>query len=59
MSVQCNLPPFANAMLVDRSKFRGFREDDFLRISSCRYSARSPHLPEPCLWKDQNFANKF
>ena len=27
----------------------GFRED-FLRISSsCPYSARSPHSPEPCL----------
>ena len=35
-----------------------FRED-FLRISSCSYSARSSHSPEPCLWTDQNFANKF
>ena len=35
-----------------------FRED-FLRISSCPYSARSPHSPEPCLWTDQNFANNF
>ena len=26
----------------------GFRED-FLKISSCLYSARSPHSPEPCL----------
>ena len=26
----------------------GFGED-FLRISSCPYSARSPHSPEPCL----------
>ena len=34
-------------------------EEDFLRISSCPYSARSPHLPEPCLWTDQNFANNF
>ena len=33
-----------------------FRED-FLRISSCPYSARSPHSPEPCFWVDQNFAN--
>ena len=32
---------------------------DFLRISSCPYSARSPHSPEPCLWTDQNFANNF
>ena len=36
-----------------------FGEEDFLRISSCPYSARSPHSPEPCLWMDQNFANKF
>ena len=36
----------------------GFGEEDFLRISSCPYSARSPHSPEPCLWTDQNFANK-
>ena len=36
----------------------GFRED-FLRISSCSYSARSPHSQEPCLWTDQNFANNF
>ena len=31
----------------------GFREEDFLRISSCPYSARSPYSPEPCLWTDQ------
>ena len=37
----------------------GFGEEDFLRISSCPYSARSPHSPEPCLWMDQNFANNF
>ena len=37
----------------------GFREEGFLRISSCPYSARSPHSPEPCLWTDQNFANNF
>ena len=37
----------------------GFREEDFLRISSYRYSAPSPHSPEPCLWTDQNFANTF
>ena len=36
-----------------------FREEDFLRISSCPYSARSPHSPEPCLWMDWNFANNF
>ena len=36
-----------------------FGEEDFLRISPCPYSARSPHSPEPCLWTDQNFANSF
>ena len=52
-----------------------FGEEDFLRISKCPYSARSPHSPEPCskcpysarsphspepcLWTDQNFANNF
>ena len=36
-----------------------FREKDFSRISSCPYSARSTHSPEPCLWTYQNFANKF
>ena len=36
-----------------------FGEEDFLRISSCPYSARSPHWPEPYLWMDQNFANNF
>ena len=36
-----------------------FGEEDFLGISSCPYSARSPHSPEPCLWMDQNFANTF
>ena len=34
-------------------------KEDFLRISSCPYSARSPHSPEPCLWTDLNFANTF
>ena len=36
-----------------------FWQEDFLRISSCLYSARSPHSPQPCLWTDQNFANNF
>ena len=35
------------------------REEDFLRISSCQYSARSPNSLEPCLWTDQNLANSF
>ena len=34
-------------------------EEDFLRISSCPYSARIPHSPEPCLWTDQDLANNF
>ena len=37
----------------------GFREEEFLRISSCLYTARSPHYLEPCLLTDQNFANIF
>ena len=37
----------------------GLGEEDFLRISSCPYSARSPHSPEPCLCTDQIFANIF
>ena len=36
-----------------------FGEQDFLGISSCPYSARSSHSPEPCLWTDQNFAKEF
>ena len=36
----------------------GFGQD-FLRISSCLYSAQSPHSHKPCLWMDQNFANIF
>ena len=30
---------------IQTSSFR----EDFLRLSSCPYSARSPHSPEPCL----------
>ena len=33
----------------------GFREEDFLRISSCPYSESSPHSLEPCLMMNQNF----
>ena len=36
-----------------------FREDDFLRISLCLYSASSQHSPEPCLFTDKNFVNNF
>ena len=40
----------------------GFGED-FLRISSCSYSAKSPSPPTPPWWPrfstDQNFANNF
>ena len=42
-----------------QNRTSGFGEEDFLRISSCPYSARSPHSPEPPLWTDQNFANNF
>ena len=35
-----------------------FRED-FIGIWSWSNSESSPHSPEPCLWMDQNFANKF
>ena len=42
---------------IFQNQTSGFGEEDFLRISSCQYSARSPHSPEPCLWTDQNFAN--
>ena len=37
----------------------GFGEKSFLRISSCPYSAKSPHSPEPYLGTDKNFANTF
>ena len=37
----------------------GFGGEDFLRISSCPYIARSPYSPESCLWMHQNFANNF
>ena len=33
--------------------------EDFLRISSCPYSARSSHSPEPCLWTDEIFGIIF
>ena len=36
-----------------------FGEKKFLRISSCPYSAKSPHSQEPYLLTDQNFANSF
>ena len=42
-----------------QNRTSGFWEEDFLRISSCRYSARSPHSPEPHFWMDQNFTTSF
>ena len=36
-----------------------FRKEDFLRIFSCPYSARSSHSPEPCLWTDHSFMNNI
>ena len=38
--------------------FVPFREE-FTRISSCPYSASSPHSLMPCLLIDQNFRNNF
>ena len=51
---QRNIPVklFQNLTTVSEKKV-------FLRISSCPYSARSPHSPEPCFWADQNFTNAF
>ena len=49
-----NIPP-----RLFQNRTSGFEEEDFLRISSCLYTAKSPHSPEPCLWMDQNFANNF
>ena len=37
----------------------GFREEDFLRISSCLYSASSPHSADPCFLMDHNFTYNF
>ena len=37
----------------------GFKGGDFLRISSCPYSANSPHSLAPFLLSDQYFANNF
>ena len=42
-----------------QNRTSSFQEEDFLRISSCLYSARRPHSPEPCFWMDQNFTNNF
>ena len=39
-----------------QNRTSSFREED---ISSCPYSERSPHSPEPCLRIDQNLANNF
>ena len=38
--------------------FVAFREQ-FTRISSCLYSARSPHSLIPCSLTDQNFTNNY
>ena len=34
-----------------------YGQEDFLRISSCPYSARSLHSPQTCFLVDQNFVN--
>ena len=42
------------------NRTRDFREEDFLRISSCPYSVKSLHPPlQPCFSADQNFANNY
>ena len=47
-----------NSMKLFQNLTSCFRED-FLRISSCPYSASSLHSPKLCLLKDQTFANSF
>ena len=66
MSVKCN---FANKFVkrhprnipvkLFQNQMSCFREEIFVRISSCPYSASSPHSPEPYFWMDQNFAKSF
>ena len=42
------------------NRTRGIREEEFLRISSCPYSAKSLPPPwRPCFFADQNFPNNF
>ena len=45
--------------IILKSNQRFLRKRCFLRISSCPYSAKSPHSPEPCFGTDQKFANSF
>ena len=44
------------SMKLSQNLTKAFREEDFLRICSCPYSESSPHLLEPCLMTDYNFA---
>ena len=44
--------------IISKSDQR-FQRENFLRISSCPYSGKKPHSPEPCLLTDQNFPNNF
>ena len=45
--------------IISKSGQQFHRRRFFSRISSCQYSARSPHSSEPCWWTDQNFACSF
>ena len=43
-------------MKLFQSLTSGFGEENFIRISSCPYSAKRPHSPEQCLFTDQNLS---
>ena len=51
--------PRSNPVKLFQNLTSGFGDEDFLRISTCLYSARSPHSTEPCLLTNQNFVNNF
>ena len=48
-----------NPVKLFQNPTSGFREEEFLRIPSFLYGARSPHSPEPHFLTDQNFTNNF
>ena len=59
--VQSGRPLMSNpnsCKIISKSDQRFLRRR-FLRISSCLYSAKNPHSPEPCLLTDQYFANNI
>ena len=56
--------PRNNPVKLFQNRTRGFRREDFLRISSCSYLSLSPTPPPPTPMAamsstDQNFANSF